>query len=506
MAREKKCVREKQYHLPVVLSSDAWSKQPFDVTRWRSPQLQLHSSVYNPSTAYYLYARAHASFKSDSRKVLLDGQTLFPENLPSDTMDRELVSFFKHSGTVELYSILMSKNSKTKTQLAKKRTRAWHINKEINSWLQPWYPYPRHLGESSGKQPLQPMLYSSIHLLWSVPWFRRVNPELGRLHPMNPQDSLIIMLFTILYALHWMTCVPSLSLRLKCTNTNEKRGNKNQNTIKERQSSTQMVLPLSQEEVHMEKCLEVVWLWRAKGFSVRDRRREIEAIKRRKRRPRGSMLSKSRETAIGYVFFRQNPIRLDNYLFSLDLSSSKRKWEEDSQSAKTRSVTTIQAVLISSCSSKESAPWQLLIPFPFALIHFSSIVLTFTDPLVHPLTHRRAAVAVQKRISWNRVVWVIPFWIHSRVYWHHARRASFGGRAHCQDSLVSPIRYKGSISRYVDVFCKGKGWARRSTCSVDAFPCRVRCSELARGSKVCFMLTLKTPTAMRGTGLKNERY
>jgi ribosomal RNA-processing protein 7 len=57
--------------------------------------------LYNSSTTHYLYARAHASIKSDTRKFLLEGRTLFLVNLPPDTTDRELVLFFKHSGTVE---------------------------------------------------------------------------------------------------------------------------------------------------------------------------------------------------------------------------------------------------------------------------------------------------------------------------------------------------------------------------------------------------------------------
>jgi len=57
--------------------------------------------LYNSSTTHYLYARPHASSKSDSRNVLPEGRTLFLVNLPPDTTDRELVLFFKHSGTVE---------------------------------------------------------------------------------------------------------------------------------------------------------------------------------------------------------------------------------------------------------------------------------------------------------------------------------------------------------------------------------------------------------------------
>ena len=66
------------------------------------------------------------------------------------------------------------------------------------------------------------MLYSSIHLLWSMPWLRRANPE-------EHLDSLITALFTIIYALRWMLYVPLLTLWLKCTSTNKQRRSKNQN-------------------------------------------------------------------------------------------------------------------------------------------------------------------------------------------------------------------------------------------------------------------------------------
>ncbi|KAF8165777.1 ribosomal RNA-processing protein 7-domain-containing protein [Crassisporium funariophilum] len=57
--------------------------------------------TYNSSTTHYLYARSHSSTKSDSRKALPDGRTLFLVNVPPDATERELVMFFKHSGTVE---------------------------------------------------------------------------------------------------------------------------------------------------------------------------------------------------------------------------------------------------------------------------------------------------------------------------------------------------------------------------------------------------------------------
>ncbi|KAJ3506805.1 hypothetical protein NLJ89_g6661 [Agrocybe chaxingu] len=56
---------------------------------------------YNSSTIHYLYARVHASGKSDARKILPEGRTLFLVNVPPDATERELVLFFKHSGTVE---------------------------------------------------------------------------------------------------------------------------------------------------------------------------------------------------------------------------------------------------------------------------------------------------------------------------------------------------------------------------------------------------------------------
>ena len=55
---------------------------------------------YNSSATHYLYARSHAS-KSSANTVLPDGRTLFLVNLPPDATERELVLFFKHSGTVE---------------------------------------------------------------------------------------------------------------------------------------------------------------------------------------------------------------------------------------------------------------------------------------------------------------------------------------------------------------------------------------------------------------------
>jgi len=57
---------------------------------------------YKSSVTHYLYARSHSSSKSDSSKTLLpDGRTLFLVNVPPDATERELVVFFKNSGTVE---------------------------------------------------------------------------------------------------------------------------------------------------------------------------------------------------------------------------------------------------------------------------------------------------------------------------------------------------------------------------------------------------------------------
>ena len=56
---------------------------------------------YKSSVTHYLYARSHSSSKSDSSKILPDGRTLFLVNVPPDATERELVLFFKKSGTVE---------------------------------------------------------------------------------------------------------------------------------------------------------------------------------------------------------------------------------------------------------------------------------------------------------------------------------------------------------------------------------------------------------------------
>ncbi|KAF9480187.1 hypothetical protein BDN70DRAFT_877942 [Pholiota conissans] len=55
---------------------------------------------YSSTATHYLYARSHVS-KADARKVLPEGRTLFLVNVPPDATERELVLFFKHSGTVE---------------------------------------------------------------------------------------------------------------------------------------------------------------------------------------------------------------------------------------------------------------------------------------------------------------------------------------------------------------------------------------------------------------------
>ncbi|PPQ75851.1 hypothetical protein CVT24_000609 [Panaeolus cyanescens] len=56
---------------------------------------------YNQQATHYLYARLHVSSKSDAQKILPEGRTLFLVNVPPDATERDLVLFFKHSGTVE---------------------------------------------------------------------------------------------------------------------------------------------------------------------------------------------------------------------------------------------------------------------------------------------------------------------------------------------------------------------------------------------------------------------
>ena len=56
---------------------------------------------YKSPITHYIYARLHSSSKSDSSKILPDGRTLFLVNVPPDATERELVLFFKKSGTVE---------------------------------------------------------------------------------------------------------------------------------------------------------------------------------------------------------------------------------------------------------------------------------------------------------------------------------------------------------------------------------------------------------------------
>jgi len=72
--------------------------------------MALHSNVsgfavipvqYHSKATHYLYARSHSSGKSISQNILPDGRTLFLVNVPPDATERELVIFFKNSGTVE---------------------------------------------------------------------------------------------------------------------------------------------------------------------------------------------------------------------------------------------------------------------------------------------------------------------------------------------------------------------------------------------------------------------
>ena len=301
MARGKKCVREDQSRL----SSDAWSKQLLETWAWRSLQISAASMsfqcyiTHRPPTTSTLGPTGPCIIQVRSRKVLLERRTLFLVNLPPDTTERELVLFCKHSETEEKVIFDFDVKEHQNEDIDKEKDESMNEsddaadekpkeNKEISPWPQPWCLYPRHLGRSSGKQPLQPMLYSSIHLIWRVPWPWPANPELGRLYLRNLLYSLIIMLFTILCARDWLPCVPSPTLRLKCTNMNKQRRNNNRNTVKERRSSTQMVLPLSREEVHMKKRLELCGC----GEQM-ERRRKIETMKRRKR------ITRVLETTIG---------------------------------------------------------------------------------------------------------------------------------------------------------------------------------------------------------------
>ena len=82
-----------------LLSSDVWSKQPLKNIPWtsfesRDLSMEIPSNIsgfsgipvlYNSSTTHYLYARPHASSKSDSRKVPPEGRTLSLVNLLPDT-------------------------------------------------------------------------------------------------------------------------------------------------------------------------------------------------------------------------------------------------------------------------------------------------------------------------------------------------------------------------------------------------------------------------------------
>ncbi|KAJ7057107.1 ribosomal RNA-processing protein 7-domain-containing protein [Mycena amicta] len=57
--------------------------------------------AYGGDSTHYLYARAHTGSKKNSSKTLPDARTLFLVNVPPDATERELVLFFKSSGTVE---------------------------------------------------------------------------------------------------------------------------------------------------------------------------------------------------------------------------------------------------------------------------------------------------------------------------------------------------------------------------------------------------------------------
>ncbi|KAL1747265.1 ribosomal RNA-processing protein 7-domain-containing protein [Schizophyllum fasciatum] len=57
--------------------------------------------AYSKSATHYIYARAHQPPKKQQDDALPAGRTLFLANVPPDATDRELITFFKSSGTVE---------------------------------------------------------------------------------------------------------------------------------------------------------------------------------------------------------------------------------------------------------------------------------------------------------------------------------------------------------------------------------------------------------------------
>ncbi|KAL1672516.1 ribosomal RNA-processing protein 7-domain-containing protein [Schizophyllum commune] len=56
---------------------------------------------YSKSATHYVYARAHQPPKKQQDDALPAGRTLFLANIPPDATDREIITFFKPSGTVE---------------------------------------------------------------------------------------------------------------------------------------------------------------------------------------------------------------------------------------------------------------------------------------------------------------------------------------------------------------------------------------------------------------------
>ncbi|TRM67482.1 ribosomal RNA-processing protein 7-domain-containing protein [Schizophyllum amplum] len=57
--------------------------------------------AYTKSATHYIYARAHQPPKKQQDDALPAGRTLFLANVPPDATDREIITFFKPSGTVE---------------------------------------------------------------------------------------------------------------------------------------------------------------------------------------------------------------------------------------------------------------------------------------------------------------------------------------------------------------------------------------------------------------------
>jgi ribosomal RNA-processing protein 7 len=231
--------------------------------------------LYNSSTTHYLYARPHASSKSDSRKVLPEGRTLFLVNLPPDTTDRELVLFFKHSGTVEKvifdFDVKEPQNEDTDSEEedesmdeADDGTEEKPKKRRKTQKDKPMAPALIHLPTTPCRRLRKTGSSAYVIFLDSSSLERALaSTSKRRTWPTSSEEPSGLAHYRALYDSlrpRWMPCVPSPTLLLKCTSTNKQRRNRNQNIARGRQSSTQMVLPLSREEVHTEKRLVVVWL------------------------------------------------------------------------------------------------------------------------------------------------------------------------------------------------------------------------------------------------------